>query len=416
MNDCRETAAGDRRGATGPSGSGSKRKLFRRLRYPAYEVGGKTETAGVLSKTQMSTPSTRHAYPAFPSAQDTAHTLLPALENLEQRLTGKPGEGYRSGRRRTLERFHLETLGALAEPLVEGAATPRLRESIPLVLTLLSDDERRRLAANVAPEHWPLQPGASAPARATKETELDLQLKRHAAALEPRLHSDGHTESNYDQFVRFLVNRGRLNDKGRVALLAAFAIDRKAEKLSDAAPGAGGFLMQFAVADLQKLLLEGNAKSAELDKTADSIFALDSDNGAFNEIVGSHSLMSKDTLTSVPFFDDARVLASVASSAVFTIMLEQIATPKTDRRLAWEEVLHHLIRFPPSNGGWERRALALFAPEQKIPRYAELPELAQLVARSVRPVPKKNPGQSKRADLEERYRRLESELSKYRYP
>jgi len=392
-----------------------KRKLFRRLRYPAYEVGGKTQTAGVVSKTTMSTPSLRHAYPAFPSAQDTAHTLLHALENLEQKIIGKPGE-LPEWAKETLEEFHLEFLGLLAEPLVVAAVTPDLRESIPLVLTLLSDDERRRLAANVAPEHWPLKPGATAPQRTTKETELDLQLKRHAAALEPRLHKDGNTESNYDQFVRFLVKRGRLNDKGRAALLAAFAIDRKAEQLSSAAPGAGGFLMQFAVSDLQKLLLEGNARSAELDKTADSVFALDSDNGAFNEIVGSHSLMSKDTLTSVPFFDDARVLASVASSTVFTILLEQIATPKADRRLAWEEVLHHLIRFPPSNGGWERRALALFAPEQKIPRYADLPEFAQLVARSVRPAPKQQPGQSKRADLEERYRRLESELSKYRYP
>lgn len=391
-----------------------KRKLFRRLRYPAYEAGDKTQSAGVLSKTKMSTPSSRHAYPAFPSAQDTAHTLLHALENLEQKLVGKPGE-VPSWAKETLEQFNLEALGALAEPLVVAAATPKLRESIPLVLTLLSDDERRRLAANVAPEDWPLQPGAAAPKRKVKETELELQLKRHAAALEPRLQSDGNTESNYDQFVRFLAKRGRLNAKGRAALLAAFAIDRKAEQLPTEAPGAGGFLMQFAVSDLQKLLIEGNAKSAELDKRADSVFALDSDNGAFNEIVGSHSLMSKDTLTSVPFFDDARVLASVASSTVFTILLEQVAVPKADRRLAWDEVLHHLIRFPPSNGGWERRALALYAPEQKIPRYADLPEFARLVGASLRPAPKK-PVQSKRADLEERYRRLETELSRYRYP
>ncbi|TDD61506.1 hypothetical protein E1263_07335 [Kribbella antibiotica] len=393
-----------------------KRKLFRRLRYPAYEAGGKTQTAGVVSKTRMSTPSLRHAYPAFPSAQDTAHTLLHALENLEQRLVGKPGE-VPPWAKETLEQYNLEALGGLAQPLVTAATTPKLRESIPLVLTLLSDDERRRLAANVAPEHWPLQPGTAAPRRTVKETELELQLKRHAAALEPRLQDDGNTESNYDQFVRFLVKRGRLNAKGRDALLAAFAIDRKAEQLPTEAPGAGGFLLQFAVADLQKLLAEGNSKSAELDQRASSVFALESDNGAFNEIVGSHSLMSKDTLTSVPFFEDARVLASVASSTVFTILLQQIAVPKADRRLAWEEVLHHLIRFPPSNGGWERRALAQYAPERKIPRYADLPEFARLVDSAMHPVSKQpKPSQSKRADLEERYRRLETELSRYRYP
>ncbi|MFK4084814.1 hypothetical protein ACI2LF_11930 [Kribbella sp. NPDC020789] len=393
-----------------------KRKLFRRLRYPAYEAGGKTQSAGVLSKTRMSTPSLRHAYPAFPSAQDTAHTLLHALENLEQKIIGKPGE-LPSWAKETLEQFHAEALGTLAEPFVVAAAVPQLRESIPLILTLLSDDERRRLAANVAPGHWPLQPGATAPKRTTKETELELQLKRHAAALEPRLQKDGTTESNYDHFVRFLVKRGRLNAKGRAALLAAFAIDRKAEQLPTEAPGAGGFLMQFAVSDLQKLLAEGNAKSAELDQNADSVFAPDSDNGAFSEIVGSHSLMSKDTLTSVPFFEDARVLASVASSTVFTILLEQVATPKPDRRLAWEEVLHHLIRFPPANGGWERRALAFYAPQQKIPTYADLPELARLAASAIHPTPQAaKPAQSKRADLEERYRRLEAQLSKYRYP
>lgn len=393
-----------------------KRKLFRRLRYPAYDAGDKTQSAGVLSRTRMSTPGLRHAYPAFPSAQDTAHTLLHALENLEHKLTGEPG-GVPPWAEDTLAQYNLQALGPLAGPIAAAAATPKLRESIPLVLTLLSADERQRLAANVAPEHWPLQPGATPPKRTIEATELDLQLERHAAALEPRLQRDGRTESNYDHFVRFLADSGRLNDKGRAALLAAFAIDRKAEQLPTEAPGAGGFLMQFAVADLQKLLNEGTAKSAALDQNAGSVFGAESDNGAFSEIVGSHSLMSKDTLTSVPFFDDARVLASVASSAVCTILLEQVAVPKTDRRLAWDEVLHHFIRFPPANGGWERRALAMFAPAQQIPRFRDLPELARLVERSLRPAPEQQkPSQSKRADLEERYRRLEGALSKYRYP
>ena len=175
--------------------------------------------------------------------------------------------------------------------------------------------------------------------------------------------------------------------------------------------------MRFAVQDLQVLLDEGDAATAALNKKADSVFGQASDNGAFNEIVGSHSLMSKDTLTSVPFFEDARVLASVASSTVCTVLLQQIAVPKADRRLAWDEVLHHLIRFPPSNGGWERRALAMFAANQQIPRYADLPEFARLVEGAMRPVAKApKPVQSKREDMEERYRRLESELANYRYP
>jgi hypothetical protein len=288
---------------------------------------------------------------------------------------------------------------------------------VPLILTLLSEDERRRLAANVAPEHWPLAPGAAKPERTGDETEVDLLLQRHAAALEPQQRQDGRTESNYDQFVRYLAERGHLNERGRQALLAAFAIDRKAEQLPTEAPGAGGFLMRFAVQDLQTLLDKGDAAAAALNKRANSVFGQASDNGAFSEIVGSHSLMSKDTLTSVPFFDDARVLASVASSTVCAILLQQVAVSAPDHRLAWEEVLHHLIRFPPSNGGWERRVLAMYAAKQQIPRYADLPEFARLVERSMRPAAaQKKPLQSKRENMEERYRRLEVELSSYRYP
>jgi hypothetical protein len=368
----------------------------------------------------MSTPSLRHAYPAFPSSQDTAHTLLHALENLEHKATGEPGElpawvtDVLKAKGVTLP----DALGALAKPLVMAGVVNELREWAPLILTLLNESERQRLVADVAPEHWPLAPGAAKPPRTGKKSELDLQLERHVAALEPRTRDDGRTESNYQQLVRYLVERGHLNPSGRQSLLAAFEIDRKAEALPTEAPGCGGFLMRFAT-ELQLLLDTGDAATEALNKRPGSIHGQASDNGAFNEIVGSHSLMSKDTLASVPFFSDARVLASVASSSIFTIMLQQVAAPVADRRLAWEEVLHHLIRFPPSNGGWERRALAMFGAKGQIPGFADLPELAQLVQRSMRPVTPATaakPRQTKRAEMEERYTRLEAELANYRYP
>src|SRR5262249_54070008 len=367
----------------------------------------------------MSTPSLRHAYPAFPSSQDTAHTLLHALENLEHKAAGTPDE-LPAWVTSALDRrgFKLpEALGKPARHLVKAGVEHALREWVPLIHTLLSEGERRRLVADVAPEHWPLAPGASKPQRKGDETELDLQLKRHTAALELRETDDGRKESNYEQFVRYLVERGHLNERGQQAMVAAFEIDRKAEKLPTDAPGCGGFLMRFAV-ELQQLLDTGDAATEALNKRSDSVYGQASDNGAFNEIVGSHSLMSKDTLTSVPFFHDARVLASVASSSVFTIMLQQVAAPAADRRLAWEEVLHHLIRFPPSNGGWERRALAMFGEKQQIPSFANLPELARLAEQSMRPAAQAaaKPRQSKREELEERYLRLEGELSNYRYP
>ncbi|MEV4894944.1 hypothetical protein AB0K48_36740, partial [Nonomuraea sp. NPDC055795] len=137
------------------------------------------------------------------------------------------------------------------------------------------------------------------------------------------------------------------------------------------------------------------------------------DNGAFNEIVGSHSLMSKDTLTSIPFFDDARVLAGVASSAVLIIMLQQVGAPT--HGLDWTRILHHFIRYPPAGIGWEHQAIALFHQNNRqIPKFADLPELAGLAPSATRPAAPRE--RRKRQELEERYIRLEAELASYRHP
>ena len=90
-------------------------------------------------------------------------------------------------------------------------------EWVPFIHTLLSENERRRLVADVAPGHWPLAPGASKPPREGDETELDLQRERHTVALEPRETDGDRKENNYEQFVRYLVERDHLNERGRQA-------------------------------------------------------------------------------------------------------------------------------------------------------------------------------------------------------
>lgn len=396
-----------------------QRRLYRRLRFPVYERGTKTQSGGRLSTTKKSTPSLRHAYPAFPSSQDTTHTLLHALENLEHKLhsqTQVSGGALPPWASSALDRLGGTPQGALAGQAARRAADDALREWVPLIFTLLKESERQRLVANVAPASWPLTPGSPPPPRTGEKTELDLQLERHVEALKRRATEGGRSENNYERFARYLVEGGFLNERGRQAIVTAFEIDQKAEDLPTDGPGCGGFLLSFAV-ELQALLDAGDAATEELNRRTDSAYGQESDNGSFSEIVGSHSLMSKDTLTSAPFFDDTRVLASVASSSVFTILLQQVATPVAGRRLAWEEVLHHLIRFPPSNGGWERRALAMFGERKQIPAFADLPELARVAEVAMRPQPPAaTPRQSKREELEERYLRLEGELSGYRYP
>lgn len=399
-----------------------KRRLYRRLRYPAYEKGTREKSYGRLSESTPSSPNIRHAYPAFPSSADTAHTLLHALGNLETQLTGSDDEPP-PWLAAVLEKQNLEVppaLEQLARPLMMRST--RLRELIPLLFTLLNESERQRLVANVAPEHWPIPDGATSPPRTTTETEIELQQKLHIEALQPRERENGRTESNYEQFARWLFELGLINESGQKAIVTAFDVDRRSEEMSTRTPGCGGFLMEFAL-ELQEKLDEGRAAVVGLNKREKAIVEKDSDNGAFNEIVGSHSLMSKDTLTSVPFFDDARVLASVASSSVFTMLLQQVSAPQSERRVAWDQVLHHLIRFPPRNGGWERRALEMFAERREIPGFADLPELARLVDAAMRPItppPEQatgQPAQSKREALVERYNRLESqsEVADYRY-
>jgi hypothetical protein len=432
--------------ATGEEKAGLQRRLYRRLRFPAYDPGDKIRSGGILSKKRMSTLSLHHAYPAFPSQQDTAHTLLHALGNLERKVeaarhkkvSGLPpwlpcvlknfiaegGDVMRLVREKAQARGVSETevLADLAPGIptsdrVLAVWVDVLRELLPLVLTLLDESERQRLIADVDPLQWPGGPMPEHPG----ETERDNQLERHRLALKPKKSGAGLTEdNNYQRAARYLVDCGYLNAPGQEALVTAFNIDQKSEELHPEAPGAGGFLIKFAL-ELQQTLDEGDKATRQLNDIR-SIFDQRSDNGAFNEIVGSHSLMSKDTLASSPFFDDAKVLASVASLAVFHIMLERISAPAGDRRLPWKLILQYFIRYPVKAGGWERRAIAFFRDpkntQKKPPRYADLPELGRVVESALNSPAALDPWRkgTKATELEEKYVKLELGVSKYRYP
>lgn len=177
-----------------------------------------------------------------------------------------------------------------------------------------------------------------------------------------------------------------------------------------------GTIKQFAL-ELQAAVDAGEAQAKKLNKTKASVFDKASDNGSFNEIIGSHSLMSKDTLESSPFFDDAKVLASVASQCVFRIMLEEVSAPVPGDGLFWQKILHRLIRYPTASGGWEREAMAQFRPRKIIPKYDDLPELVQLRTARLSTVNLQLWRSGKKAtELEAEYIKKEKEVSKYRYP
>lgn len=423
-----------------------KRKLYRRLRFPDYEPGTKTNSAGTASK-KTSTLRLDHAYPAFPSQQDTAHTLLGALENLERKgraRTGmvpsewppwapcviqkftEAGDHWRKvvdekAAARGLDRSRINQLvnspPGTIEDKVHGFVGDVLREWLPLVVTLLSESERQRLVADMDPLQWPPGSGTSPRPALPGKGQVEKQLKLHKLALDPKTDAQGHRENNYARAARFMRDCGFLNGPGYQALIEAFAVDEKGEKMQDETPGPGGFLIQFSV-ELQKTLDEAEAATERLNKKETATFLPPSDNGSFNEIIGSHSLMSKDTLTSTPFFDDANVLASLASQSVFHIMLEEVSAPGTER-LHWQKILRNLIRYPESTVGWERRALALFKNNsgKQIPKFADVPELANLKsARLPAAVVNQLINGKQAAQLEGRYVELEKQLSKYRYP
>ena len=220
-----------------------QRRLYRRLRFPAYDAGTKEQSAGRLSATRMSTPSLRHAYPAFPSSQDTAHTLLHALENLEHKAAGEPGElpawvdggakakGVDDPRRARLAGAAPRDGRRRARAAGVGAAGPHAAERGRAA----APGRRRRAGALAA------RPGRDQAAAHRQEVRArpPARAPRQGPGAPPR--DDGRTESNYEQLVRYLVERGHLNQK-RSAVAARRLRDRPQvrEASPPRPPGAAG--------------------------------------------------------------------------------------------------------------------------------------------------------------------------------
>lgn len=429
-----------------------QRRLYRRLRYPVYDPGAPNASGGTPSK-KPSTLRLDFAYPAFPSQQDTAHTLLGALENLESKFHGSgdeskskvpPGvvcalskftqdtpEGRALFRERAKKRGitvpdHItgsadliQIAATIDREKAELASMDVLREWMPLVMTLIVEDERDRLAANVTVDRWPLAPGEKPPVQDDEDAEIDAQLKRHAKALEPVRREGGAMESNYKLGMRLLRDCNMIGSRSRAAFDRAFAIDLVADKISKYASGAGGVLMIFAV-KLHRERVETNKAITEFNR-AGIIFDDVTDNGANDEIVGSHSLMSKDTVDSSPFFEDAHVMASVASQSVLHIFLQEVSSPATGGVTDWINVLRRLIRYPPATPGWEHVVITKYREKGQIPKFDDIPELVRLSTGAKVPpnaVAHRKAQFRKRGidalGLEEEYIRLERVVAKYR--
>ncbi len=426
-----------------------QRFFFRRLRFPVYSSGTGENTGGIASET-TSILNWDHAYPAFPSTLDTAHTLMGALETIESKFrpSGSGSNPLAEAPWATciLRKFHgagpewraiyeerakargiildphgiPTNLGLHNKPLAKAFALDLLREYVPLVVTLLFERERQRLVADVDPMQMPLDGSEPRPKQGVTpgKGQTEKQIARHVAALKPKLDAQGHTENNYARAARYFAECGFLNAAGQAAIEKAFEVDIESEtkKVNDQTPGAGGFLIEFGV-KMQKQIDAAEAGTALSDRK-DPFTNIATSNGSDNEVIGSHSLMSKDTTESSPFFDDARVLASLASQSVVRLLMEEVSAPGPDR-INWQSILRHFIRFPLANGGWERRAMALFKQNGRgpIPSYDDHPELANLKQARMPEAEAEKWRNGKRAEkLRQLYVDLEKKLADYRNP
>lgn len=433
---------------------GLQRKLYRRLLFPDYLSADNVNTGGVPSR-ETSQLRLDFVYPAFPSQFDTSNTLLGALEHLEGGL--RPGGGglpsslppgfdclldkYRAtpeGGQLFREKAAARGLALPADGSMPSIPSdPRgaarsvlidvLRDWLPLVLTLLHESERQRIVAKVDPLRW-TGPGPATGTRMSrpgeKNAEEDAQLKRHREALRPKRHADGVTENNYERAIRLFGECGFLSPVGQSALNKAFQVDVVSEDIDSETPGTGGFLIKLAV-QLQEQRDLSRAVTARLNAQR-SIFDARTDasprwvprgkSAAVGEVVGSHSLMSKDTPQSLPLFEETRTLASLASQTVLHVFLLEVSTPEAATGLDWQKLLQHLIRYPDNPGGWEAQALAMFRRDGRIPTFADIPEFARLQesVRAHRQAVERRRAGTKAADLESAYAKLEKDVAKYK--
>lgn len=151
-------------------------------------------------------------------------------------------------------------------------------------------------------------------------------------------------------------------------LIRAYRLDLRvindyvADDIGPAKMSLGGVLLGL-VAKAQEAVDQSLARSRRID-ARNGVWDRRTDNLAFAELIGSHSLMAKDTHSSMPFRGEAMVLARHASVHVArTMALEVSMFLHDDGGTDWDRVLGHYLRFPRSTpGAWEHETIARQVP------------------------------------------------------
>ncbi len=315
------------------------RKLYRRLRYPLFK-----------SKSDQSTDDSKPAYDLIYTGgfgeKDMFHTMIGAIGNLEFVV-----EDIDKYIKRANTPGNPENIAQDELPF----NTPISESELVLMQALFNETYRREMVED-------------ADILAARQREHRVQLE----------------EGKYEDGITKLKERGYLNDQAEEAFRKAFEIDLKMDKqfqssLSDAVGGVGRFLLQFLTM-AQKDFDISIKRSVELDRRGKrEILNKASDNGASGETVGNHSVLAKDTPKSQPLFEEARALATMASTIVATIMTTEIQNGGANRGIRWSSIIRHLLRFPHINPNmWEREVLETFRSTGKIPDYEDINDKPQI--------------------------------------
>ncbi|MFE4140463.1 hypothetical protein ACFX4I_01150 [Peribacillus sp. YIM B13472] len=203
-----------------------------------------------------------------------------------------------------------------------------------------------------------------------------------------------------------------ITPEGERALVQAFTIDQNLQTEYSTPPGVGGFLI-MVLKEMQVIAMLNAKKVAQLNTRSDSVKNEATSNRAFSEMIGTHTLLAKDTNTEGPCREEALALAKFASSAVACKLYTRIVKNSDDKTcIDWEFVLRHYLRFPNSSpNSWESTVLTALRNGTPIPTYDEVADKDKFNMLSDKdPRLKQQLQRNTRHNLEQRYTKLEKKV------
>ena len=333
------------------------RKLLRRLRFPLYApyqkvigIPGLAQPVAftiteLLPSRTLSDPSFDLIYTGGFEANDMFYTIINALESISD-LFIKVFANYETSIREAKKKVEIPGNPDLVNPLYS---------ELTLLNVIFKTDVRKKLL---------------------NEKYKDEAIKKHSNELKSNI---------YHKKIDALQEEGWLNKQAADALQKAFEIDLDISTRYPKIFGPGGLLISI-IAVAQKQIDDSNQISENLDKqdtrrnTTSFTDDFPSDNGAIAEIIGTHSLLSKDTPKSQPLYEDANSLAKYASLSIASIMLKEINNAGLAKEVDWTKILQNYLRFPLANATmWETLALNYYRMKGNDPGIGDIKDIHDLI-------------------------------------